>query len=35
MKRGAYLINTARAKIVDRDAVDRAPAQWAVGGVRG
>lgn len=24
MKRGAYLINTARAKIVDRDAVDRA-----------
>ncbi|MGC4987516.1 NAD-dependent formate dehydrogenase [Streptomyces sp. DT193] len=24
MKRGAYLINTARARIVDRDAVDRA-----------
>ncbi|MEV7871862.1 NAD-dependent formate dehydrogenase [Streptomyces sp. NPDC088124] len=24
MKRGAYLINTARAKIADRDAVDRA-----------
>lgn len=24
MKRGAYLINTARAKIVDRDTVDRA-----------
>ena len=24
MKRGAYLINTARAKIADRDAIDRA-----------
>ncbi|MFG1608000.1 NAD-dependent formate dehydrogenase [Actinoplanes sp. NPDC049265] len=24
MKRGAYLVNTARARIVDRDAVDRA-----------
>jgi formate dehydrogenase len=35
MKRGAYLINTARAKIVDRDAVDRALRSGQLAGYAG
>ncbi|WP_405677102.1 NAD-dependent formate dehydrogenase [Streptomyces sp. NBC_01511] len=35
MKRGAYLINTARAKIVDRDAVDRALRSGQLAGYGG
>jgi len=35
MKRGAYLINTARAKIVDRDAVERALRSGQLAGYAG
>ena len=35
MKRGAYLINTARAKIADRDAVDRALRSGQLAGYAG
>jgi formate dehydrogenase len=35
MKRGAYLINTARAKIADRDAVDRALRSGHLAGYAG
>jgi formate dehydrogenase len=35
MKRGAYLINTARARIVDRDAVDRALRSGQLAGYAG
>ncbi|MEU1305850.1 NAD-dependent formate dehydrogenase [Streptomyces shenzhenensis] len=35
MKRGAYLINTARARIVDRDAVDRALRDGRLAGYAG
>ena len=35
MKRGAYLINTARAKICDRDAIDRALRDGRLGGYAG
>jgi len=35
MKRGAYLINTARAKIVDRDAVVRALEDGQLAGYAG
>jgi formate dehydrogenase len=35
MKRGAYLINTARAKIADRDAVDRALRSGRLAGYAG
>ncbi|MGW1339417.1 NAD-dependent formate dehydrogenase [Kribbella sp. NPDC002412] len=35
MKRGAYLINTARAKIVDQDAVDRALRSGHLAGYAG
>ncbi|GGJ56767.1 NAD-dependent formate dehydrogenase [Streptomyces brasiliensis] len=35
MKRGAYLINTARARIVDRDAVDRALRSGQLAGYGG
>jgi formate dehydrogenase len=35
MKRGAYLINTARAKICDRDAVDRALRSGHLAGYAG
>jgi formate dehydrogenase len=35
MKRGAYLINTARAKICDRDAIDRALRSGQLAGYAG
>ncbi|MEV7681284.1 NAD-dependent formate dehydrogenase [Streptomyces sp. NPDC088341] len=35
MKRGAYLINTARAKIADRDAIDRALRSGQLAGYAG
>lgn len=35
MKRGAYLINTARARIADRDAVDRALRSGQLAGYAG
>jgi formate dehydrogenase len=35
MKRGAYLINTARAKIADRDAIDRALRSGRLAGYAG
>ncbi|MBE1490815.1 NAD-dependent formate dehydrogenase [Plantactinospora soyae] len=35
MKRGAYLVNTARAKICDRDAVDRALRSGQLAGYAG
>ncbi len=35
MKRGAYLINTARARIVDRDAVERALRSGQLAGYAG
>jgi formate dehydrogenase len=35
MKRGTYLVNTARAKIVDRDAVDRALRSGQLAGYAG
>lgn len=35
MKRGAYLINTARARIVDRDAVERALVSGQLAGYAG
>ncbi len=35
MKRGAYLINTARARTVDRDAVERALGDGQLAGYAG
>ena len=35
MKRGAYLVNTARGKICDRDAVARACESGQLGGICG
>lgn len=35
LKRGAFLINTARGKIVDRDAIDRALRDGRLGGYAG
>ena len=35
MKRGAYLVNTARGKICDRDAVVRALNSWQLAGYAG